>query len=218
MKNNSNASFSQKQKHIMKTALEIFAQKGYNGASVRDIALESNVNLAMINYYFGSKLRLLECIFEEKIERAKTYIDAYIVDDSLSPIERLEKMIDGYAQFAFENKHFMALLIRQQLMGDNDKIDEFIFNLKFRYWRILNSALEEAKKNRQFNQNASIITINSLVMGSINYLISDQKFFSNTKGKELENDEIYYDKIVKETIDQTKIILRRYLLEEAATD
>lgn len=218
MKNHSNISFNQKQKHIMDTALKIFAEKGYNGASVRDIALESKVNLAMINYYFGSKLQLLESIFEEKTERAKTYIDAYITDERLSPIEKLEKMIDGYAQFAFENKHFMSLLIRQQLMGGNDKIDEFIFNLKFRYWRILNSALGEAKKNRHFNQNASIITINSLVMGSINHLISDQKFFSNSKGNELENDEIYYEKIVKETIDQTKIILRRYLLDNAVTD
>lgn len=216
MKQQANARFNQKQKHIMRTALEIIARKGYNGASVRDIALASNVNLAMINYYFGSKAELLVAIFEEMTEQAKSYIDTYIMDDSLSPIEKLEKMIEGYTRFAFENKHFMALLIRQQLLGGHDKIDDYVYNLKFRYLRILSSALEEAKKKQQFNPQANITTINAIVMGSINLLISDQKFLSRAKEGDWENDDIYYAEVVLHTVDQIKSILRTYLLDTSA--
>lgn len=40
---------------ILKVALNFFAQKGYEGSSIRGIAREASVNLVMINYYFGSK-------------------------------------------------------------------------------------------------------------------------------------------------------------------
>ena len=40
---------------IIDVATELFAKDGYNGTSVRDIASEANVNVAAINYHFGSK-------------------------------------------------------------------------------------------------------------------------------------------------------------------
>lgn len=214
MKKRSNVQFNPKQKHIMRTALEIFSQKGYNGSSVRDIAMASNVNLAMINYYFGSKLQLLEAIFEQMTELSKSHIDSYIFDESLAPIEKLEKIIDGYTHFAIENSDFMILLMRQQLSAGNDKIDEFIFSLKFRYWRIFHSALEEAKKAKFFNQDANIVTITSIVMGAMNYLISDRNFISKAKGIKYEEDQKYYLEVIQVTMDNIKTILHGYLLDE----
>lgn len=213
MKKRSNVQFNPKQKHIMRTALEIFSQKGYNGSSVRDIAMASNVNLAMINYYFGSKLQLLEAIFEQMTELSKSQIDSYIFDESLAPIEKLEKIIDGYTQFALENKNFMILLIRHQLTSGNDKIDDFIFSLKFRYWRIFHSALEEAKKANFFNQDANIVTITAIVMGTMNYLISDRNFLSKAKGIDYEDDEKYCREIIHVTMNNIKTILHTYLLD-----
>lgn len=48
---------------ILKTATKLFAEKGFEGTSIRDIAKEAQVNLAMVSYYFGNKEGLyLECI------------------------------------------------------------------------------------------------------------------------------------------------------------
>lgn len=40
---------------ILKTAAEIFANEGFRGTTVRDIVDQAGVNLAAINYHFGSK-------------------------------------------------------------------------------------------------------------------------------------------------------------------
>jgi len=40
---------------IMNAARELFAQKGFKGAGLREIAAKAEVNQAMINYYFSSK-------------------------------------------------------------------------------------------------------------------------------------------------------------------
>lgn len=50
---------------IIDSAKKIFIEKGYEGTSIRDIATEAEVNIAMVNYYFRSKENLFQQIFME---------------------------------------------------------------------------------------------------------------------------------------------------------
>lgn len=48
---------------ILKVATSLFAEKGLEGVSIREISSAAQVNVAMVNYYFGSKENLyLSCI------------------------------------------------------------------------------------------------------------------------------------------------------------
>ena len=49
---------------ILRAGLRLIAENGYNGVSLRRICLEAGVNLALLNYHFGSKAQLLRAIFE----------------------------------------------------------------------------------------------------------------------------------------------------------
>ncbi len=53
-----------KQKEIVQVAEKLFAEYGFDGTSVRLIAKEAGINIAMISYYFGSKEKLLEHMVE----------------------------------------------------------------------------------------------------------------------------------------------------------
>ena len=44
-----------KKDHIIAAAEKLFALRGYDSTSIRDICQEAEVNVAMVNYYFGSK-------------------------------------------------------------------------------------------------------------------------------------------------------------------
>ena len=52
---------------ILNVAERLFASKGFHNVSLRTITGEAGVNLASVNYYFGSKDTLLEAIFERRI-------------------------------------------------------------------------------------------------------------------------------------------------------
>ncbi|HVS40488.1 MAG TPA: CerR family C-terminal domain-containing protein [Gemmataceae bacterium] len=45
-------------RRLLETAGRIFAEKGFDGATVRDICRQGGVNIAAVNYYFGDKERL----------------------------------------------------------------------------------------------------------------------------------------------------------------
>jgi TetR/AcrR family transcriptional regulator len=53
------------EQRILAAAKKIFLSKGLDGARMQDIADEAGINKAMLHYYFRSKDKLFETIFEE---------------------------------------------------------------------------------------------------------------------------------------------------------
>ena len=53
---------------ILRTAERLFAQRGFNGVSVRDLAAAAHVNIASIGYHFGSKEGLLSAVYRRHCE------------------------------------------------------------------------------------------------------------------------------------------------------
>lgn len=53
------------ERQIIKAATEVFLEKGYQGASIRHIAAQAGVNVSMINYYFRSKEKLFDMVFDQ---------------------------------------------------------------------------------------------------------------------------------------------------------
>ena len=59
--------YSNTELKIRDAAKSLFLKKGYSATTTRDIAQESQINLALLNYYFTSKRRLFEIIMFETL-------------------------------------------------------------------------------------------------------------------------------------------------------
>jgi AcrR family transcriptional regulator len=51
---------------LMDAAEKLFARRGFRGTSVRDITSAAGVDLALVNYHFGSKKELLAAVIERR--------------------------------------------------------------------------------------------------------------------------------------------------------
>src|SRR5438105_14153340 len=65
---------------ILLAAERLFAQRGFHGVSIRDIADEAGVQLALIGYYYGPKVSLYHEIYRQRAgyiqERLKALSEA----------------------------------------------------------------------------------------------------------------------------------------------
>ena len=52
---------------IKEAAKKVFLKRGFGGARMQEIADEAGINKAMLHYYFRSKKKLFEVIFNEAI-------------------------------------------------------------------------------------------------------------------------------------------------------
>ena len=84
----SSSTFSEKQIQILQVAETLFAEKGFDGTSIRNIAKEAKINVAMVSYYFGSKERLLESLILFRTTDLKFQIENLLAE-SLEPIEKI---------------------------------------------------------------------------------------------------------------------------------
>lgn len=53
---------------ILDTAEALFAQQGHDGTSMRQITGAAGVNLASVNYHFGSKESLVQAVLKRRLE------------------------------------------------------------------------------------------------------------------------------------------------------
>jgi TetR/AcrR family transcriptional regulator len=56
---------------MIATTTPLFAEKGFNGVGVRELALAAGVNLSMISYYFGGKEGLYAAVLNEQFSTLK---------------------------------------------------------------------------------------------------------------------------------------------------
>ena len=62
-----NPRFSTRQR-ILGAAEELFAERGFAAASLRQVTAAAKVNLAAVNYHFGSKDNLIEEVFRRRLD------------------------------------------------------------------------------------------------------------------------------------------------------
>ncbi len=81
---------------IKKAARIVFHKKGFAAARTRDIAEESGINLALLNYYFRSKERLFVIVMIETLSEFFSSVALIINNPDTSFEEKIEQFAAGY--------------------------------------------------------------------------------------------------------------------------
>src|SRR3954469_883038 len=89
---------------ILDVAEELFSEQGFDRVSIRDITRKARVNLAAINYHFGSKEELIAAIFEREVvpvnEARLAALDA--VERSAKKSPKLEEILEAFIRPTIE--------------------------------------------------------------------------------------------------------------------
>jgi TetR/AcrR family transcriptional regulator len=78
---------------IRQSAQKVFTEKGFSGARMQDIADEAGINRALLHYYFRSKEKLFELIFDEAFTRFLGAVEPIMFAD-IPLFEKIEKLVE----------------------------------------------------------------------------------------------------------------------------
>lgn len=169
--------YNDKQLQILKVAEDLFSDKGFDGTSVRDIAKEADVNVAMISYYFGSKEKLLQAIFQQRIEETKIQIESVMVDKSLAPLEKIYRLIDTYVDKILSRPNFHKLMVSIQVTQSDDIITSAIYESKKRNHDLIKKIIQEGQKTGVFKASIDIPIMMATMVGTSNQLLTSNHFY-----------------------------------------
>ena len=88
---------------ILGVAETLFARHGFAGASLRQVTAAANVNLAAVNYHFGSKENLIEEVFRRRLDELNRHrLAALATQSPPNPEHQLEDVLDAFIRPALE--------------------------------------------------------------------------------------------------------------------
>lgn len=99
---------------ILKAAECEFAEKGYWGARVDEIAKQSNLNKRMIYAYFGDKEQLYKQVLLDTYSKMEN-IENILVEQNITGKPLIEKIISTYFDFLQSNSNFVNILMWENL-------------------------------------------------------------------------------------------------------
>ena len=111
--------------HIKESAKRLFLEKGYDGTTMQAIADASQVNKALLHYYFEGKDRLFLLIFREELAELSASL-ATLWDEGQSPRpELLEQWIDSLIAFR-QRSPGLPLFIIAEMTRNPELIKELL--------------------------------------------------------------------------------------------
>jgi TetR/AcrR family transcriptional regulator, cholesterol catabolism regulator len=158
--------FSRRLGHILEHATEVFCEKGYEGASMRDLSRATGMSLAGLYYYFQSKERLLFLIqqhtFTTIVENLKARLDG--VSD---PEQRIRIFILNHLEYFVSNQQGLKVLSHEDESLKNGLGSE-IAAIKREYYRICLGLMEDLRRERSLHFNARTAVMS--LFGMINWI------------------------------------------------
>ena len=101
--------YDRKLSRILRKAAEVFANKRYDGASIRDISRATGVSPSGLYYYFSSKEELLFLIQRRCLEALIRRVSKDLEEVDI-PTDRLAAIVQNHLRFSGENPSEMKVL------------------------------------------------------------------------------------------------------------
>ena len=191
--------YNEKQVQILETAEKLFAEKGYEGASVRDIAERAGINLAMISYYFGSKEKLMEALFDHRTRDVKERIAVLVKDQGLTPIEKVYKLVDEFIERVIIKQQFYKIMMSEQMINKNPVVLQLIKDIKFVNAQHIGKIVKEGQKLGMFKKKVDVIMMQSTIFGVTTQIIVNQSYYREFNNMEDLSDQEFH-KILKKRL------------------
>lgn len=101
-------------RNIVEVATEEFADKGFSGARIDDIAARTNTSKRMIYYYFGDKEGLFVEVLEQAYSRIRQ-IETALELDHIEPELALRALVGFTFDYQNANKNFIRLVMVENI-------------------------------------------------------------------------------------------------------
>ena len=154
---------------ILNCATRLFAQHGYDGTIMDDLAEQCDVNKASIYYHHKDKATL----YDNALTALFTPIaDAVIeaVESESSPVKMLESHIRAFAEATADNPYFAAILMREMASGGANmpvRAREQMQRILF----LLNKILQLGESQKIFKP-ANPLIVHFMIVGTINLFVA----------------------------------------------
>ncbi|WP_343610689.1 TetR/AcrR family transcriptional regulator [Chryseobacterium oranimense] len=199
-----------KEENILFAAEKLFAEKGFDGTSTREISKAANVNISMISYYFGSKEKLYEKLVEYRMNEGQFFSKDILERTDIDEWQKIEKIVDQFSGRVRHHKCFYRIMQREQLHTENPQIVEFLKQTKMGFISMYSHVLESGLKKGIFTKKPPIYLLHATISGTLFYASNAKEMYKEFLN-DTTDDEVFDEKYYTELNKHIKYLLKDLL-------
>lgn len=189
---------NEKQIKILYVAERLFAEKGFDGTSIRNIAQEAQINIAMVSYYFGSKEKMLESLILHRIQDIKIQVEN-LYRESINPVEKINRFIELYINTINKHKCFYQILLFEQSSQKRDIDFKTFTEVKKANLEIFRKIILEGQKLEIFKNDVNIDLIPTTIIGTLVHFRTNRQHYQAVLDLKSEEE---YENYIKTNLTQ----------------
>jgi len=137
----------ERRKYILEKAQVLFAQNGYLGTSMAEIAEASEFAVGSLYSFFRSKEEILATIFEYHVERVIAEVQQVRSDEKMGARGKIEACLESLVRIYVENQDFFRIYVAEARgveWGVRTEVGEYIHRGNVRFLGVLSDIFKEA--------------------------------------------------------------------------
>lgn len=153
--------------HILDVAAKVFAELGFHGARVDEIARRAGVNKAMLYYRVGDKAALYAAVLSRSFRRAQAAIEAGLVT-AASPVDRMRALIAAIVNTALDMPEMPRIMLREIAAGGDSLPTDSMAEMGA-LLGLVRSVLEEGASSGVFRPVQPVLT-HLTILGTVAFM------------------------------------------------
>lgn len=158
-------------RNIIDAAAKSFAENGFEGARVDEIAKEAGVNKATLYYQVGDKEKLYESVLMEKFDLFAVQVSDAVKTGKTAG-EKLRAFITTLGRNFGDNRRFASIMMREVASGGS-KLPDNVFKKMLFIIGTLRSILEEGENEGVFRKADPFLTHIQIIGGIMFYVAGE---------------------------------------------
>ncbi|MDT8452287.1 MAG: TetR/AcrR family transcriptional regulator [Gammaproteobacteria bacterium] len=150
---------------ILKESQHLFAEKGFHGVSIDEIARAVNVSPAILYRHFDSKQALYDAVLAELSSQRESYVEA-VINSGANFEEVLVSMTEVFIHSIDENPNLLRIEM-QSLLNGNPATSEFFENRWKSFTDYINFSLNELLAYDIDDREIKILTASLMFQGMV---------------------------------------------------
>jgi len=160
-----------KREAILRSAIKVFAQKGYFNSKVADVAKAAGIADGTVYLYFKSKDEILHSIFDRAMEEfiAEGKREISLIQE---PDGRLRRIAQLHLEKLGADRN-LAIVFQVELRGSTKFMEEFSGGGFAEYLDIIRQTIAEGQKANVFRQDIKPITAAKIFYGALDEMVTN---------------------------------------------
>lgn len=160
---------TERQLEIIRTAIQLIAQKGIQGLTLKNLAKEIGISEPAIYRHYENKIEILVSILDYFLERTMGIFSAEVQKEG-DPLDKIERIFEAHFDVFSATPALVAVIFSEEIFRNEPVLTERVKWIMERNSLAISTIIDDGKARGQFTE-ADTRHLTIIIMGSLRLLV-----------------------------------------------